>query len=182
MKDVTFPFWLLQERKYHWTAAALGPAGFRIVSEAPSSRLRYVPKLIPSRESINTNGPALPGPQAQLPPPNSLPQLASPLGYPCPTTLQPVFIPHQEFHKEELALCCLSVQDTNHQTFRKWNQEGVRSYRGWQIVSYQFKKKLWILPVVTRVACSPGVFCILIAHKKKKKAEDQVSVIFRRLL
>lgn len=44
--------------------------------------------------------------------PNSLPQLASPLGYACPTTLQPVFIPHQEFHKEELALC--RTQTTRH--------------------------------------------------------------------
>lgn len=32
------------------------------LSEAPSARLCYVPRLTPSRECTNTNGPALPGP------------------------------------------------------------------------------------------------------------------------
>lgn len=146
------------------------------VSEAPSSRLCYVPKLIPSRESINTNGPALPGPQAQLSPPNSLPRLASPLGYACPTTLQPVFIPHQESHKEELALCCLSVQDTNHQTFRKWNQEGDRSCR---VTGCELSVQKEVVDSSCSNTYCPGVFCILTApKKKKKKAEDQVSLSF----
>lgn len=110
-------------------------------------------------ESINTNGPALPGLQAQLPPPNSLPQLALPLGDACPTTLQPVFIPHLEPTKRagSVLLICAGHKPPDIQEMEPRGRQKLQRVTGCEI---SVQKEVWILPVVTLL---PGAFCILTA-------------------
>lgn len=103
---------------------------------------------------------------AQLPP-NSLSQLAPPLGCACPAVLQPVFIQLMEPREELTGFAPLICVGPTAAGMKEMEQGGRQKSRG--VISWETAiQKLWI-HVVTCFA--PCVFCILIAQRKQAKGQ-----------